>query len=73
MSARATIGRRSSYVERRVSGPSPYGGEWDHGWKREPRDQALAHARSMVGESVPWARVQERRVEIEIVAEEIVS
>jgi hypothetical protein len=70
---RPTVGRRTHHTERRVSGPSPYGGEWDHGWHRDSPEKALAHAREMARhDGVPWARVQERVVDTEIVAEEII-
>lgn len=68
-----TIGRRSCYTERCVSGPSPYGGEWNHGWRRESVESAEAHAREMAShDRVPWVRVQTRIVETEIVAETMV-
>lgn len=70
---RLSVGRRAHHIERRVSGPSPYGGEWDHGWKRESEEAAFAHAREMAShDEVPWARVQTRIVETEIVGEEII-
>lgn len=70
----SNVGRRTLYRERRVSGPSPHGGEWDHGWRRQSSEVAEAHAREMAShEDVPWARVEERIVEIEIVNETIIK
>ena len=69
----ATLGNRSHYTERRVSGPSPNGGEWDHGWRRQSAEAAAAHAAEMASRmDVPYARVQTRVVETEIVAEGII-
>ncbi len=48
--------------EYRVCGPSPYGGLWDHGWRREPRARALGHAATMTQPGRP-ARVEHRIVE----------
>jgi hypothetical protein len=71
-SPRPTVGHRRHYTERRVSGASPYGGEWGHGWKRQSAEKARARALKMVSrDGVAWARVQERVVDEEIVAEEI--
>lgn len=72
-SAKATVGKRTCHTERRVSGPSPYGGEWDHGWARQTAEAARAHAAEMASHhNIPWARVQTRLVETEITDEEIV-
>lgn len=69
-----TVGRRTRHTERRVSGPSPYGGEWDRGWHRGPAEKAESHAREMAShDDVPWARVQTRIVETEIIAETIIE
>jgi hypothetical protein len=69
-----SVGRRTHWIERRVTGPSPSGGEWDHGWHRQSAEVAEAHAREMTArEGVPWARVQVRVVETEIVGETIIK
>lgn len=69
-----SIGKRTHRTERCVSGPSPHGGEWNHGWRRQSVEQSEAHAREMASDDeVPWARVQTRIVETEIIAETIVE
>jgi len=65
-----SVGRRTHHTEHRVSGAGPHG-EWDHGWRRQSLDAADAHARRMLGEDVPWARVQTRTVETEILLEHV--
>lgn len=67
------IGRRSVMSETRVIGLGPYG-MWDHGWRRQPLDEARRHARSMAAEGrSTCVRVQRRIVDAEIVAVEEVD
>lgn len=62
-----SIGRVTVRHEYRVCGPSRYGGEWDHGWRRETRDKAIAHAREMSAHPGSLgARVEHRIVETEL-------
>lgn len=63
----ASVGDRSVHYEFRVTGKSPYSGRFDHGWCRQGREAALAHAQEMAThEGVSDVRLEHRVVDCEV-------
>lgn len=62
-----TIGRVAVRHEFRVVGQGPVG-EFDHGWRRQTRDNARRHAEEMAGHpDVGEVRLEHRVVEAEVI------
>jgi hypothetical protein len=63
----AAVGDRSVHHEFRVTGKSPYGGRFDHGWRRQGQADALAHAQEMATHAdVSDVRFEHRIVDCEV-------